>query len=512
MDKNHKSSISQADNLEEMGGFWDSHDFTQFDTNAPDVDFAVSLHEEGQLGEDASNLNALLKRTLDEALAFLSTVDERPAGAVMPPSFAGTALADDGIGADAALSLFKERYEPWISGSAGPRYFGFVTGGATPAALMGDWLTSVYDQNALGSAESVAAQLELDTLVLLRGLFGLSDEHAGSFVSGATMANFVGLAIGRQWIGQQHGVDVARDGVHVMPPLRVLSGAPHSSVYKALAMLGVGRNAVTEVICLPNREAVDVDALEDALHAEEGRPCLVVANAGTLNTVDFDDLQAIAALRERHPFWLHVDGAFGAFAACSPRYRHFTSGLDLADSITVDAHKWLNVPYDAAMQFTRHPGLQAQVFQNAAVYLGQEIGLGNFVHRTPENSRRLRALASWFSLTAYGRQGYTAIVERCCELAQWLGDQIAAAPEFVLLAPVHMNGLCFTLTSSDDEVTLSDVQRFLARVTAGGGTFLTPTIYGGVPAIRASITNWRTTKEDVHRAWAGIQHATQKSG
>lgn len=512
MDKKHKSSVSQSDNLEEMGEFWDSHDFTRYDDNAPDVDFTVDLPGSGQLSEDASNLDTLLSRTLDEALSFLSAVDKRAPGAVMPPSFAGTTLADDGIGADAALTVFKERYEPWISGSAGPRYFGFVTGGATPAALMGDWLTSVYDQNALGSAESVAAQLELDTLVLLRGLFGLSDEHAGSFVSGATMANFVGLAIGRQWIGQQHGVDVARDGVHAMPPVRVLSGTPHSSVYKALAMLGVGRNAVVDVPCLPDREAVDVNALEDALRAEEGRPCLVVANTGTLNTVDFDDLRATAALRDRYPFWLHVDGAFGAFAACSPRYRHLTDGLDLADSITVDAHKWLNVPYDAAMQFTRHPGLQAQVFQNAAVYLGQEIGLGNFVHRTPENSRRLRALASWFSLTAYGRQGYAAIVERCCELAQWLGDQIAAASEFQLLAPVRMNGICFTLASPDAPVSLDDVQRFLARVTAGGDAFLTPTVYSGVPALRASITNWRTTKEDVHRAWAGIQHATQKSG
>ncbi|MBI1295710.1 aspartate aminotransferase family protein [bacterium] len=462
--------------------------------------------------EDAQHLERLLNRTLDEALAFLASVDERSAGAVMPPSFPQTTLADDGIGADTALSVFKERYEPWISGSAGPRYFGFVTGGATPAALMGDWLTSVYDQNALGSAESVAAQLELDTLSLLRDLFGLSDAHAGSFVSGATMANFVGLAIGRQWIGQQHGVDIARDGVHAMPPLRVLSGTPHSSVYKALAMLGIGRNAVVDVACLPDREAVDVNALEDALKAEDGRPCLVVANTGTLNTVDFDDLRAIAMLRDRHPFWLHVDGAFGAFAACSPRYRHLIDGLDLADSITVDAHKWLNVPYDAAMQFSRHPALQAQVFQNAAVYLGQEIGLGNFVHRTPENSRRLRALASWFSLTAYGRQGYAAIVENCCQLAQWLGNQIAAAPEFILLAPVRMNGLCFTFASTDAPVTLDDVQRFLAHVTADGGVFLTPTIYAGIPAIRASISNWRTTAEDLHRAWAAIQRTARKSG
>ncbi|MEZ4633978.1 MAG: pyridoxal-dependent decarboxylase [Caldilineaceae bacterium] len=462
------------------------------------------------LHEDAHNLDDILRRTLDEALTFLAAVDERPAGAVMPSSFAATTLADEGIGADAALAVFKERYEPWMSGSAGPRYFGFVTGGATPAALMGDWLTSVYDQNALGSAESVAAQIELDTLALLRDLFGLSDTHAGSFVSGATMANFVGLAIGRQWIGQQHGVDVARDGVYAMPPVRVLSGTPHSSVYKALAMLGIGRNAVVDVRCLPKREAVDVNALADALRAEDGRPCLVVANAGTLNTVDFDDLQAIAALRDHHPFWLHVDGAFGAFAACSPRHRHLTAGLDLADSITVDAHKWLNVPYDAAMQFTRHPALQAQVFQNAAVYLGQEIGLGNFVHRTPENSRRLRALASWFSLTAYGRQGYAAIVDRCCALAQWLGTQIDAAPEFVLLAPVGMNGLCFTLAPTEDGVTLDDVQRFLARVTADGGAFLTPTLHHGIPAMRASITNWRTTAEDVERAWKAIHKATGK--
>ncbi|RME59224.1 MAG: aspartate aminotransferase family protein, partial [Caldilineae bacterium] len=408
-----------------------------------------------------------------------------------------------------ALARFLARYEPWMSGGAGPRYFGFVTGGVTPAALVGDWLTSVYDQNALGSGESIAPQLELDALALLRQLFGLSSHQAGVFVTGATTANFVGLAVARQWVAQQQGIDVAQDGLWALEPFPIFSGAPHSSVYKALSMLGLGRSSLEEVPCLPQREAVDLAALERRLQEREDRACVVVANAGTVNTVDFDDLAAIAEMKQRYPFWLHVDAAFGGFAACSPRHRHLVQGIDLADSITIDAHKWLNVPYDAAMIFTRRPDLQAQVFQNAAVYLDQEVGPGSFVHLTPENSRRLRALASWFTLTAYGKDGYAAIVERTCRLARRLGGQIDASPHFRLLAPVRLNGICFTLNTQGDEPTLAGIQGYLRRVQEGGRLFLTPTLYKGTAAMRISITNWRTTEEDVAIAWQALEDACQ---
>ena len=315
------------------------------------------------LSEDQAHIEELLDNVVVEANRFLSELDTLPVGAVLPTAMDPISISDEGIGAFETLGLFRERYGSWISGSAGPRYFGFVTGGVTPAALAGDWLVSVYDQNNLGSDESVAPQIELDTISLLRQLFELPDDYTGSFVTGATMSNFVGLALARQWVGHRIGIDFATEGLWGAKPINVLSGMPHSSVYKALSMLGMGRDAMIKVRCLRDREAIDLTCLENSLRNQNGHPCIVVANAGTVNTVDFDDLTEMAELKTRYEFWLHVDAAFGGFAACSPKYRSLVQGMELADSITIDAHKWLNVPYDSAVQFTRHQDLQAEVLK-----------------------------------------------------------------------------------------------------------------------------------------------------
>lgn len=462
------------------------------------------------LKHDSDTMELMLRRTLEMSIEFLRGIAARDAGVKQPAFFPPLPGEEHGMGTEKVLALFRERYERWISGSTGPRYFGFIVGGVTPAALAGDWLTSVYDQNALGSDESVAAQIELDALALLRDLFGLPDVFSGAFVSGATMSNFVGLALGRQWLGHQLGVDIAQEGLAPVGSLDVLSATPHSSVYKALSMLGMGRNAVTRIPCLPGREAVDLPSLEEALKGRDGRPCIVVANAGTLNTVDFDDLAAIASLRETYPFWLHVDAAFGGFAACSSDYRHFVKGMDLADSITIDAHKWLNVPYDSAVQFTRHHALRGEVFQNNAAYLGEDVGVGNFVQLTPENSRRLRALPSLFTLLAYGKSGYARIVEENCRLARWLGEQIERSERFILLSPVRMNGICFSLCGKGGRADALETSAYLEKVKESGGVFLTPTTYDSLPALRASVSNWRTTDEDMRVVWRTMERCARE--
>lgn len=324
------------------------------------------------------------------------------------------------------------------------------------------------------------------------------------------MANFVGLAIARQWVGKQYGIDIGQHGLWSLKPMRLFSATPHSSIYKALSMLGMGRESITNIQCLSDREAIDVTQLEKLLKTQQQEPCVVIANAGTVNTVDFDNLEAIASLKRKYKFWLHVDAAFGGFAACSPKYHHLVKGIDQADSITIDAHKWLNVPYDAAMQFTRHQKLQVQVFQNAAAYLGQEINASNYVHLTPENSRRLRALPSWFTLTAYGKSGYAEIVERNCQLAQWLGQKISTSNLFELLSPVRLNGICFTLKSKGKDVGFEEIRQYLRILQQTGDIFLTPTVYKGIAAIRISITNWRTTEQDVEIAWQALQNGVAK--
>jgi glutamate/tyrosine decarboxylase-like PLP-dependent enzyme len=457
-----------------------------------------------ELAADLDQLPALLEEVRQQAGALLDGLDDRAVIPVQGPGKPAPFPVASG-GTRAALAEFAERWQPRLSASAGPRYFGFVTGGATPAALAGDWLTSTVDQNSNSSFDPAGQQLERETVGWLRELFGLSAAHSGTFVSGATMSNTVGLAIAREWLGERLGVDVAQDGVAALGRVRVLSGSAHSSVAKALSVLGLGRSALTRVPALPGREAVDPAALERAL-AEADGPCVVVANAGTVNTVDFDDLRAIAALRERYGFWLHVDAAFGAFAALAPEHAELVAGLDLADSVCVDLHKWLNVPYDSAVQFTRRPDLQARVFQNAAAYLGPLGEHPDLVHLTPENSHRLRALAAWFTLRAYGRAGHREIVERCVAGARALGESIAGLPALRLLAPVRLNVVCFTLAQDPTAERLAALAAELS-----GEAFVTPTHYAGVPALRAAFSNWRTTEADVRRTVAALEQALARA-
>ncbi|GEM44454.1 pyridoxal phosphate-dependent decarboxylase family protein [Deinococcus cellulosilyticus] len=457
------------------------------------------------LQSDLEQLPHLLQLALQESQDFLQALPEQAAhpGLSIPTP---EPLSETGLGAEAALSRFIQRYRHTLSGSAGARYLGFVVGGSTPAALMGDWLVGAYDQN-LSNETTGATAVEREALGWLRTLFGLSDAHKGSFVSGATMSNFVGLAIGRQWVAHQKGINAALEGLQGLN-VQILSGAAHSSVFKAASMLGIGRKQIRQVALLPDREAVDISALETALQQMKGEPCIVVANSGTVNTVDFDDLNLIVALKERYNFFLHVDAAFGGFAACSPRHQHLVDGLNDADSITIDAHKWLNVPYDSAMQFTRHQFLQAEVFQNAgAAYLGTVTENPDFNHLTPENSRRFRALPAWMTLAAYGKQGYQEIIERNVESARNLGEKLGKTTPFELLAPVRLNVVCFTLKNAS---SMQDIQAFLHLLHQTGEVFMTPTVYQGRAAIRAAFSNWRTQDEDVERVFQALVQTAEK--
>ncbi|MET9318979.1 pyridoxal-dependent decarboxylase [Streptomyces sp. NPDC003038] len=455
------------------------------------------------LAADLARLPDLLDATRRAAADALGSLEARP---VVPPAgkpYDPEPLPEAGAGTEHALAAFHDRWAPRLSASPGPRYLGFVTGGATPAALAGDWLTAVHDQNSNSALDGAGQDLERETVGWLRELFGLSSAHTGTFVSGATMSNTTGLAIAREWLGERLGVSPADDGAAALGPVRVLSGAPHSSIGKALSVLGLGRASLVQVPTLPGREAVDPAALDRAL-ADTPGPAVVVANAGTVNTVDFDDLRAIDALKRRHDFWLHTDAAFGAFAALSPDHAHLAAGLDASDSLCVDLHKWLNVPYDSAVQFTRRRDLQARVFQNSAAYLGPLGAHPDLVHLTPENSHRLRALAAWFTLRAYGRQGHREIVERDIACARALGEQLSQGPEFRLLAPVRLNVVCFTLASDPTPARLTAL-----REAASAEVFVTPTVYAGTPALRAAFSNWRTTQADVRRAAEALRTAAK---
>lgn len=446
------------------------------------------------LKSDQQNISEILKYTERLSEHYFKTQHEIPPGRFIK-DIALNDLPQKGIGAKAALDLFRNDFAHLVTNSAGPNYFGFVTGGSTPASVAGDWLVSTYDQNACGSNDSIAPQIEKQTLHFLKQLFGIDEEYFGTFVTGATMSNFVSLAIARQWVGEQHGRDLSNDGIGDVS-IKVVSATPHSSILKSLSMLGVGRNNVVKIDTLANREAIDIELLEEYLR-KNSQPVIIVANAGTVNTVDFDDLDAIGKLKSKYNFWLHVDAAFGGFAGASPKFSHLLKGINYADSITVDAHKWLNVPYDSAMQFTRHKKLQLKIFQNSAAYLGDPEKSPDYFHYTPENSRRFRALPSWFTLMAYGKEGHAEIVERNCDSAQHFGAAIESSADFKLLAPVRMNVVCFTLK---EELPFAELQEFLKAVRDDGRVFFTPTVYKGIPAIRAAISNWQTERSHLNIA------------
>lgn len=450
-----------------------------------------------QLHADLNNLAHILEQAKIRSLGYLNTLDSRSTASKYTVR-EYSRLQQTGVGAEGALQQFAERFEPLIVASSGPRYLGFVTGGSTPASIMGDWLATVYDQNPQGTAEQgdISAAIELETIVLMRDLLGLPDTFVGGFVTGATMSNFTCLGVARQWVGKQHGQDIAKNGTAAAIP--ILSATPHSSSLKALSMLGIGSGTFTKIKVMEgNREAVDMADLERALSALDGQPCILITSAGTVNTVDFDDFRAIAVLRDRYKFWWHIDGAFGAFAACSPEYAHLVEGWETADSITVDCHKWLNVPYESAVFFVRkeYSILQTETFQNsAAPYLGDPFENFSYLNFLPENSRRLRALPAWFSLVGYGKQGYRDIVENSVQMAQALGQFIEAHPKFELLAPVRLNTVCFTLSGNHPSAS---IQAFLTALNATSKVFMTPTVYNGNKGIRAAFVNWRTTSEDI---------------
>jgi glutamate/tyrosine decarboxylase-like PLP-dependent enzyme len=454
-----------------------------------------------KLASDKKDFQAILQQTLSVAGDYLQKIDDLSPGKYVRDLELSN-LPENGLGAKAVLEFFQNNYIDLLSASAGPKYFGLITGGSTPASVAGDWLVSAFDQNACGSNDSVAPQIEKQAIHFFKQLFGLDEEYFGSFVTGATMANFVGLALGRQWVGEQNGIDISSEGFSNLP-VRVVSGTPHSSAIKSMSMSGIGRNSIIKPATLPDREAVDITALEKILDDIQ-QPVIVIANAGTVNTVDFDNLKAIGALKKKYKFWLHVDAAFGGFAACSEKYKHYVEGINFADSITIDAHKWLNVPYDAAMQFTRHKALQLKVFQNNAAYLGDPEKSPDYFHYTPESSRRFRALPSWFSLMAYGKEGHREIVERNCDCAHHLGMLINQSQDFRLLSPVRMNVVCFTINGAN--LSLEEIQKFLAFVRDDGRAYFTPTVYKGVPAIRAAVSNWQT---ELHHLTETFQALTE---
>jgi glutamate/tyrosine decarboxylase-like PLP-dependent enzyme len=409
-------------------------------------------------------------------------------------------LPEVGRGGSATVERLLTVGTAAATASSGPRFFHFVTGGATPAALAADWTSALLDQNAFARVSSAFAH-EAETVALdwLRQLFGLPEGWGGALVTSATFANFTGLGCATHWWAERHGVDVASDGLAGLPRMPVLSGGyVHVSARKALQMLGHGNDCV-QVFQRDPVGRIDLAALERRLDYLEH--AVIIANAGEVNAGDFDPIADIADLAERYGAWLHVDGAFGLFAALSPRTAHLTAGIERVDSIAADGHKWLNVPYESGFALIREPERLGRAFgMPGSAYLpGPQDPAGGYGQFGPESSRRSRALPIWATLAAYGRAGYRAMVERHLDLAQRLTRLIEAAPDLELLADTQLCVVCFR--AAPPGVPKDDLDAFNrklgAALLADGRVYAGTTVYGGVVALRPAIVNWRTTGSDI---------------
>ena len=452
---------------------------------------------------DKDALDQALQLVTDEATRYLAQLDAAP---VRPPAAepGGPAEVSLPLEGDGSLAAVRELIDVSAEGatrSAGPRFFHFVMGGGTPAALAADWWTSAIDQIAFNWVSSpFAMRMEQVAVAWLRELFGLPAAWSGAFTSGATSANFTGLAAARRWWGLQQGVDVEEEGLSGLPPVPVLgSGFVHASAIKALAMLGIGRRQV-QTFPVDESGRLDVAALDGALRSLRGAPAILVATAGDVNTGASDPLDAMADLAAEHGAWLHVDGAFGLFAAVSPSTRELVRGVERAHSVVVDGHKWLNVPYDSGAVFVHDPSLHEGAFAAAAAYLGTESAdRPVFSSLSPEMSRRARALTVWATLRAYGRDGYRAMVERHVDLARRLAAQVDADPELERLADVPLNVVCFRYRPAGvAEADLDELNRRLGQaVLDDGRVYFGTTVQAGKVAFRPAIVNWRTGPDDV---------------
>ena len=463
----------------------------------------------------------LLRQTAELAADFLDGLPSRPVHAVaghdeLLAAFGGP-LPERGEASGEVVSELARIADPGLIGSAGPRYFGFVIGGGLPAALAADWLTSTWDNNAglyaIGPSASVAEEVAGAWLI---ELFGLPPTASIGYSTGATMASFTALAAGRHRVLERAGWNVEDDGLQGAPEITVVVGAEaHVTIHVSLQMLGLGRSRVRKVEA-DGQGRMRPDRLREVLADLGDRPVLVCAQSGNVNTGAFDPLpEIVAAVRELPNAWLHVDGAFGLWAATSPSLRHLTVGLADADSWTTDAHKWLNVPYDSGIVITRDAAAHHAAMTLGAAYYVETAGAERDPYNwVAESSRRARGFPIYAAIRELGREGIVAMVDRCCAIAHQMADGLRGAPGVTILNDVVLNQVLVRFAPPDepnaDAATIDQFTRdVVAAVQADGTCWLGGTTWHGMAAMRISVSNWSTTEADADISVAAIRRCAE---
>ncbi|MFL5871235.1 MAG: pyridoxal phosphate-dependent decarboxylase family protein [Solirubrobacterales bacterium] len=443
-------------------------------------------------------MRELIHAAAEHAAAYLESVPERPVQAALAPSAARDALHDElgdqPLDPRRVLDDLVADAEPGITAMGSPRYFGFVIGGALPAAVAADWMAVAWDQNAgLASPTPAVAAIEEITGGWLRDLLGLPARSSFAFVTGAQMANATALAAARHRVLADAGWDVERDGLIGAPQLRVIAGEErHVTIDRALRLLGLGTGSL-ELVAADERGAMRSDALAELLGGGGG-PTIVCAQAGNVNTGAVDPLEEICELAARANAWVHVDGAFGLWAAAAPRYAEQLRGCERADSWATDAHKWLNVPYDCGLAFVADADAHRGAMTAQASYLQQGEPVREPVDWNPEFSRRARAIPVYAALRSLGRTGVAELVERLCACAERFAERLDAQTQIEILA----QGLNQVLVRLDDDPAITD--RIVAEIQRDGTCWMSATTWRDQRCMRISVCNWQTTAEDVDRS------------
>jgi glutamate/tyrosine decarboxylase-like PLP-dependent enzyme len=464
---------------------------------------------------DSHPITLGLVRALEIARGYIASRSDRPVWPTISleelRETLGGALPDDPIDPVEVVDALARAADPGLVTTTGPRYFGFVTGGALPATVAADWLTTAWDQNVgLFVMSPAGAVVEEVAGTWLMDLLGIPRTASIGFVTGCHMANFTALAAGRHEVLRRAGWDVEADGLNGSPPLTVLVGEEvHVSVIGALRMLGIGSRKLVRV-AVDDQGRMQPDALEAALSSVAADVVTIVcAQSGNVNTGAFDSLEAIASIAKRHGAWLHVDGAFGLWASASPALRHLTRGVELADSWATDAHKWLNVPYDSGLVFVGNGAAHRAAMSVSAAYLVRsENEPREPMDWTPESSRRARGFAIYAALRSLGRRGVADLVERCCRLARRFADRLSAEPGIRILNDVVLNQVLVRVVPPSGDADAA-TRAAIARVQQERICWLGGTRWRGMDAMRISVSNWSTTEEDVDRSADSIIRAVR---
>jgi glutamate/tyrosine decarboxylase-like PLP-dependent enzyme len=459
-----------------------------------------------------------LERAMNHALEYLDRLDDAPVSATATlaelRSRLTRPLTDQGVEATRVIDDLAADVDGGLIGNASGRFFAWVIGGSMPVAVAADWLTSAWDQNAAIYACSPAGGVIEEVCGrYLKDLLGLPPNASFAFVTGTQMAHVISLAAARHALLARRGWDVEQRGLTRAPALRVLCGAErHGTVDRAVRLLGIGSDSVAP-LPLGDDNSMRVDALRDALRERSDEPTIVVLQAGELNTGAFDHFSELIPMAHERGAWVHIDGAFGLWAAASPNYRHLMKDASLADSWSTDGHKWLNVPYDSGYAFVADANAHFASMTHRSSYMMHEGDARDQVDFNPEWSRRARGVASYAAIRHLGRSGVSDLIDRCCRHATALVKQIGALRGAeAVWEPVINQGLvrfCDERPGATAEDHDARTDRVVEQILNDGEAFFGGVVFRGRRCMRVSVSNWQTSDRDVERAVAAVARAME---